>query len=63
MIKKVRKLVIPAAGLGTRFLPVTKIVPKELLPIGAKPTLQIIVEEAAASGIEEIILIISRQKT
>jgi UTP--glucose-1-phosphate uridylyltransferase len=56
---KVRKAVIPVAGLGTRFLPVTKAVPKELLPIGTKPTLQIVIEEAAASGIEEVILVTS----
>jgi UTP--glucose-1-phosphate uridylyltransferase len=62
MAHKVRKIVIPAGGLGTRFLPVTKAVPKELLPIGTKPTLQMIVEEAVASGIEEVILITSRQK-
>lgn len=54
---KVRKAVIPAAGLGTRFLPATKAQPKEMLPIVDKPTLQYIVEEAVASGIEEILLI------
>lgn len=59
---KVRKAVIPVAGMGTRFLPVTKSVPKELLPIGTKPTLQIVVEEAVSSGVEEIILVSSPDK-
>lgn len=59
---KVRKAVIPAAGFGTRFLPATKVVPKELLPIVDKPTIQYIVEEAASAGIEEIILITKRGK-
>lgn len=58
----IRKAVIPVAGLGTRFLPVTKAVPKELLPVGTTPTIQIVIEEAVASGIEEIILITSPQK-
>jgi UTP--glucose-1-phosphate uridylyltransferase len=62
MKAKIRKGVIPAAGLGTRFLPATKSVPKELLPIVDKPTIQYIVEEAVASGIEEIILITARGK-
>jgi UTP--glucose-1-phosphate uridylyltransferase len=62
MQTKIRKGVIPAAGLGTRFLPATKAVPKELLPIVDKPTIQYIVEEAMASGIEEIILITARGK-
>ena len=53
-MQRIRKAVIPAAGLGTRFLPVTKAVPKELLPIVDIPTLQYIIEEAAASGIEEV---------
>lgn len=61
--KKVRKCVVPAAGLGTRFLPATKAVPKELLPIVDTPTLQYIVGEAAAAGIEDVILITSRGKT
>lgn len=60
--KGVRKAVIPAGGLGTRFLPATKSVPKELLPIGTKPTLQIVLEEAVASGVEEIALVLSPQK-
>jgi UTP--glucose-1-phosphate uridylyltransferase len=59
---RIRKLVIPAAGLGTRFLPVTKIVPKELLPIAGKPLIQFAMEEAAASGIETVILVISSGK-
>jgi len=54
---KIRKAIIPAAGLGTRFLPATKALPKEMLPIVDKPTIQYIVEEAVASGIEEIIII------
>ncbi len=59
---KVRKAVIPAAGLGTRFLPATKAQPKEMLPIVDKPTLQYIVEEAVESGIEEILIINGRNK-
>ena len=59
---KVRKAVIPAAGFGTRFLPATKAVPKELLPIVDKPTIQYIMEEVAAAGIEEVILITGREK-
>jgi UTP--glucose-1-phosphate uridylyltransferase len=62
MQAKIRKGVIPAAGLGTRFLPATKAVPKELLPIVDRPTIQYIVEEAVASGIEQIILITARGK-
>ncbi len=59
---KVRKAVIPAAGFGTRFLPATKAVPKEMLPIVDKPTIQYIVEEAAAAGIEDLLIITSRGK-
>lgn len=59
---KVRKAIIPAAGLGTRFLPATKAQPKEMLPIVDKPTIQYIVEEAVASGIEDIIIISGRGK-
>lgn len=59
---KVRKAVIPAAGLGTRFLPATKAMPKEMLPIVDKPTIQYIVEEAIASGIEEILIITGKSK-
>ena len=58
----VRKAVIPAAGLGTRFLPTTKAVPKELLPLLDKPLIQYAVEEAAASGIQDIILVTSLGK-
>lgn len=60
---KVRKAVIPAAGLGTRFLPATKAQPKEMLPIVDKPTLQYIIEEAVESGIEEILIITGRNKS
>jgi len=59
---RIRKAVIPAAGLGTRFLPATKSVPKEMLPILDKPTIQYIVEEAVESGIEEILIITGRNK-
>lgn len=58
----VRKGVIVAAGLGTRFLPITKSIPKEMLPVGSKPVLQYIVEEMADSGIKEITIVISRGK-
>ncbi len=60
--QKIRKAVLPVAGMGTRFLPVTKVVPKELLPIVDKPVIQYLVEEAVASGIEEVIFVISHQK-
>jgi len=56
-MQKIRKAVIPAAGYGTRFLPATKATPKEMLPIVDKPTIQYIVEEAKASGIEDILII------
>lgn len=59
---KLRKAIIPAAGLGTRFLPATKAQPKEMLPIVDKPTIQYIIEEAVASGIEEILIITGRNK-
>lgn len=58
----IRKAVIPAAGLGTRFLPATKAQPKEMLPLVDKPTIQYIVEEAVASGIEDILIITGRNK-
>lgn len=58
----VRKAIIPAAGLGTRFLPATKAQPKEMLPIVDKPAIQYIVEEAVASGIEEILIVTGRNK-
>ncbi|MEC1526014.1 UTP--glucose-1-phosphate uridylyltransferase GalU [Neobacillus niacini] len=61
-MKRVRKAIIPAAGLGTRFLPVTKAMPKEMLPIVDKPTIQYIVEEAVASGIEDIIIVTGKGK-
>jgi UTP--glucose-1-phosphate uridylyltransferase len=59
---KVRKAIIPAAGLGTRFLPATKAMPKEMLPIVDKPTIQYIVEEAIESGIEDIIIVTGKGK-
>ena len=59
---RVKKAVIPAAGFGTRFLPATKVVPKELLPIVDKPAIQYIMEEIVAAGIEEVILITGREK-
>jgi UTP--glucose-1-phosphate uridylyltransferase len=61
-MNKVRKAIIPAAGLGTRFLPATKAMPKEMLPIVDKPTIQYIVEEAIASGIEDIIIVTGKGK-
>ncbi|MDT2758650.1 UTP--glucose-1-phosphate uridylyltransferase GalU [Enterococcus xiangfangensis] len=61
-MQKVRKAVIPAAGLGTRFLPATKAIAKEMLPIVDKPTIQFIVEEAIASGIEDILVITGKGK-
>ncbi|NLG81849.1 MAG: UTP--glucose-1-phosphate uridylyltransferase GalU [Bacilli bacterium] len=62
MMSKIKKAVIPAAGLGTRFLPATKAQPKEMLPIVDKPTIQYIIEEAVQSGIEEILIITSGLK-
>ncbi len=62
MPPRVRKAVIPAAGYGTRFLPISKAVPKEMLPLVDKPVIQYVVEEAVASGIEDILIIISRSK-
>lgn len=61
-MKKVRKAIIPAAGLGTRFLPATKAMPKEMLPIIDKPTIQYIVEEAVESGIEDILIVTGKGK-
>lgn len=61
-MKQVKKAIIPAAGLGTRFLPVTKAMPKEMLPIVDKPTIQYIVEEAIESGIEDIIIVTGKTK-
>lgn len=62
-MKKLKKAIIPAAGFGTRFLPATKAVPKEMLPIVDKPTIQYIVEEAVKSGIEEILIITNSYKS
>ena len=59
---KIKKAIIPAAGLGTRFLPATKAMPKEMLPILDKPTIQYIVEEAARAGIEDIIIVTVKHK-
>ncbi|KIL43166.1 UTP--glucose-1-phosphate uridylyltransferase GalU [Jeotgalibacillus campisalis] len=61
-MKKIKKAIIPAAGLGTRFLPATKAMPKEMLPIVDTPTIQYIVEEAIASGIEDIIIVTGKGK-
>ena len=61
-MQKIRKAVVPAAGLGTRVLPATKAMPKEMLPIVDKPAIQYIVEEAVAAGIEEILIITGRGK-
>jgi len=61
-MKKIRKAVIPAAGYGTRFLPVVKSIPKEMLPVIDKPAIQYIVEEAVASGIEDIIIVTGSSK-
>ncbi|MBA8760692.1 MULTISPECIES: UTP--glucose-1-phosphate uridylyltransferase GalU [Staphylococcus] len=61
-MKKVKKAIIPAAGLGTRFLPATKAMPKEMLPILDKPTIQYIVEEAVRAGIEDIIIVTGKHK-
>ena len=62
VLKKIKKAIIPAAGLGTRFLPATKAMPKEMLPILDKPTIQYIVEEAARAGIEDIIIVTGKHK-
>jgi UTP--glucose-1-phosphate uridylyltransferase len=62
-VMKVRKAVIVAAGLGTRMLPASKVIPKEILPVVDKPALQVVVEEAVASGIEEIVLVLSPNRT
>ncbi len=58
----IKKAVIPAAGYGTRFLPITKAIPKEMLPIIDRPTIEFIVNEAKASGIEDILIIVSSNK-
>src|SRR5208283_2842613 len=62
MVKPVRKAVLPVAGIGTRFLPVTKAVPKELLPIVDVPAIQINVEECVSSGLRDLIMVTSRGK-
>ena len=62
MSMRIRKAVLPVAGLGTRVLPASKVIPKEMLPLVDKPTLQYIVEEAVAAGVEEIIFVTSRSK-
>lgn len=62
LVKQIRKAIIPAAGLGTRFLPATKAMPKEMLPIVDKPTIQYIIEEAIESGIEDIIIVTGKGK-
>ena len=62
MVRTIRKAIIPAAGFGTRFLPATKAQPKEMLPLINKPSIQYIVEEAIASGIEDILIITGRNK-
>ena len=62
-VRRVRKVVLPVAGLGTRFLPVTKVIPKEMLPIVDVPSIQLIVEECVASGIEEVVLVTARGKS
>ncbi len=61
-MKKIRKAVIPAAGLGTRFLPATKAQPKEMLPVVDKPAIQYVVEEALASGLDDILVVTGRSK-
>ncbi len=61
-MKRIKKVIIPAAGMGTRFLPATKAQPKEMLPIVDKPAIQYIIEEALASGIEDILVITGRNK-
>jgi UTP--glucose-1-phosphate uridylyltransferase len=63
MIPKVRKAVFPAAGLGTRFLPATKAMPKEMLPLVDKPLIQYAVEEAVHSGVQDIIIVTGRGKS
>src|SRR5579884_3309528 len=62
-VSKVRKAVLPVAGLGTRFLPATKAMPKEMLPLVDVPSIQLIVEECVAAGIEEIVFVTARGKS
>src|SRR6202789_1955702 len=59
---KVTKAVVPAAGLGTRFLPATKATPREMLPVGDKPAIQYVVEEAAAAGLDDVLMVTGRSK-
>ena len=59
----IRKVVIPVAGAGTRLLPVTKCQPKEMLPVGRKPAVQYVVEEAEAAGLKQVLFVTGRQKT
>ena len=59
---QVRSAVIPAAGMGTRFLPATKAVPKELFPIGDEPALQVVIDEALGAGVDHIVIVSSRDK-
>ena len=61
-IKKIKKVVFPVGGLGTRFLPVTKTLPKEMLPVSNKPLIQYAFEEAKEAGIEEFIFVTGRNK-
>ncbi|MTV78044.1 UTP--glucose-1-phosphate uridylyltransferase, partial [Streptococcus pneumoniae] len=61
-MKKVKKAVIPAAGLGTRFLPATKALAKEMLPIVDRPTIHFVIEEALRSGIEDILVVTGKSK-
>ena len=63
MSKRIKKAVFPVAGMGTRFLPATKAMPKEMLPVVDKPLIQYAVEEAIAAGIEEFIFVTGRGKT
>jgi len=62
MTQRITKAVIPAAGLGTRFLPATKAMPKEMLPVVDKPAIQYVVEEAVAAGLDDVLMIIGRNK-
>jgi UTP--glucose-1-phosphate uridylyltransferase len=61
-LRSVRKAVVPAAGLGTRFLPATKATPKEMLPVVDKPAIQYVVEEAAAAGLDDVLMVTGRHK-
>ena len=63
MTKRITKAVIPAAGLGTRFLPATKAMPKEMLPVVDKPAIQYVVEEAVHAGLTDVLMITGRNKT